>query len=147
MLGILFGYSGNWPRGIELTERGMLLQPDHPGWYLFTTFFNEYLQANYTSALDIALRVNMPEYYADAMSRAAVYAKLGDIDAAESAVEELRALRPNFESTYISTDVDRWFYNAPKLVAELLDGLETAGLNMQGNITVDGALALPVKVE
>lgn len=137
MLGILFGYSGDWPRGIELTERAMLLQPDHPGWYRFATFFNEYLQANYTSALEIALRLNMPEYYADAMSRAAVYAKLGDIGAAESAVEELRGLRPDFESTYISTDVDRWFYNAPKLVAELLDGLEKAGLNMQGNIAVD----------
>ena len=132
MLGILFGYSGDWSRGIELTERAMLLQPDHPGWYFFTSFFNEYLQADYTSALEIALRVNMPEYYADPMVRAAVYAKLGDIEAAEAAVQEIRALRPNFESTYVSTDVDRWFYNAPKLVSELLDGLEKAGLDMQG---------------
>ena len=52
MLGILFGYSGNWTRGIELTERAMLLQPDHPGWYFFTTFFYEYLQVDYTRALD-----------------------------------------------------------------------------------------------
>jgi hypothetical protein len=72
------------------------------------------------------------------MSRAAVYAELGDINAAESAVEELRSLRPDFESDYISTDVDRWFYNAPNLVAELLDGFEKAGLNMHGNIAEDG---------
>ena len=138
MLGILFGYSGDWSRGIELTERAMLLQPDHPGWYFFTTFFNEYLQADYTSALEIALRLNMPEYYADPMARAAVYAKLGEIEAAEAAVEEIRALRPNFESTYVSTDVDRWFYNAPKLVSELLDGLAKAGLDMQGNGSQQG---------
>lgn len=132
MLGILFGYSGDWAKGVELTERAMLLQPNHPGWYRFTTFFDEYLQGNYSKALEILLRVNMPQYYADPGFRAAVYAKLGDMDAARSAVEELRALRPDFESTYISTDVDRWFYNAPELVAELLDGFEKAGLNMQG---------------
>jgi tetratricopeptide (TPR) repeat protein len=138
MLGILFGYSSDWSRAIELTERGMLLQPDHPGWYLFAAFFNEYLQADYTSALEIALRINMPEYYAEPMARAVVYAKLGDIEAAEAAVEEMLALRPNFESTYVSTDVDRWFYNAPQLVSELLDGLEKAGLDMQGNTPQQG---------
>ena len=142
MLGILFGYSGDWSRAIELTERGMLLQPDHPGWYLFAAFFNEYRQANYTSALEIALRINMPEYYAEPMARAVAYAKLGDIEAAEAAVEEMLALRPDFESTYVSTDVERWFYNAPQLVSELLDGLEKAGLEMQINTPQNGTYGL-----
>lgn len=138
MLGILFGYSGDWSRGIELTKRAMQLQPDHPGWYFFTSFFNDYLQADYNRALETALRVNMPEYYADPMTRAAVYGKLGETEAARAAVEEVRALRPNFESTYVSTDVDRWFYNSPRLVSELLDGFEKAGLDMQGNTPLQG---------
>lgn len=56
MLGILFGYSGDWERGVELTTRAMALNPHHPGWYRFSTFFNEYRQGHYAEALAIAQR-------------------------------------------------------------------------------------------
>lgn len=57
MAGILFGYCGDWERGVELTTRAMALNPHHPGWYGFTTCINAYRQRRYADALVIAQKL------------------------------------------------------------------------------------------
>jgi hypothetical protein len=38
-MGILMSYAGDWERGCALTEKAMQLNPHHPGWYRFISFF------------------------------------------------------------------------------------------------------------
>jgi hypothetical protein len=60
-MGILMGFSGDWEHGISLTERGMQLNPNHPGWHLMTAWHNAYRVKDYPKALELALKLNAPK--------------------------------------------------------------------------------------
>jgi TolB-like protein/Flp pilus assembly protein TadD len=128
MIGIMLGYSGDWERSVELTMRAMALNPNHPGWYRFSTFFNEYQLGNYEGALDIALRINMPEYFPDAYTRALAYAQLGRDEAAARALGELKTLWPAVDIQAFKPHLYKWFYAQPELYEQILEGLRKAGL-------------------
>lgn len=130
MLGILMGYGGDWVRSVELTERAMALNPNHPGWYRFNTFFNEYRQENYEKALEIALRIEMPNYFAGPMVRALAYAELGQMDAARASAGEILELWPEFEREYHDKGLTNWIYAQPALVEQVYESLQKAGLDM-----------------
>lgn len=130
MLGILTSYSGDWLAGVALTERAMELNPDHPGWYRFALFFNEYRQHNYEAALDVARRINMPEYWGDGLARTLANAQLGNDDAAEDAAADILAIWPDFETAYPGMGLQGWVFEQPELIAHVIDGLEKAGLDM-----------------
>lgn len=130
MLGILTGYSGDWPLGVKLTERAMELNPDHPGWYRFSTFFNEYRQHNYEAALEIAMRINMPDYWGDGLARTLANAQLGNDKAARAAAADILAVWPDFETAYPGMGLEGWLFEQPDLIAHVIDGLEKAGLDM-----------------
>ena len=130
MLGILTGYSGAWERGVALTERAMALNPDHPGWYRFSTFFNQYRQHNYEAALDIAMRINLPAYWGDGLARTLAHAQLGNDKAARDAAADIIAIWPDFETAYPGMGLKGWLYEQPELIALVIDGLEKAGLDM-----------------
>jgi len=61
-LGFLIAYAGDWERGCALSERARRLNPHHPGWYWFPSFFDAYRKRDYRGALDVALKVNMPSF-------------------------------------------------------------------------------------
>ena len=128
MIGIMLGYGGDWVRSVELTQRAMALNPNHPGWYRFNTFFNEYRQEHYEKALDIALRINMPGYFPEAYVRAATYAQLGKQEKANRALGELKALWPGVNIQLLKPHMDKWFYAQPDLYEQILEGLRKAGL-------------------
>lgn len=130
MLGILTSYSGDWLAGVALTKRAMELNPDHPGWYRFALFFNEYRQHNYEAALDVAKRINMPEYWGDGLVRTLANAQLGNDDAAQDAAADLLAIWPDFETAYPGMGLQGWVFEQPELIAHVIDGLEKAGLDM-----------------
>ncbi len=92
MLGILTGYAGDWERGLELTTAAMKLNPHHPGWYWFTTFFDHYLQGRYAEALATAQKINLPEYFPTHYAAAIAHARLGNQKAAEAAAKEVLRL-------------------------------------------------------
>lgn len=77
MLGILTGYGGDWDRAVELTTRAMALNPHHPGWYRFATFFNAYRQGRYAEALEIVQKLNLPDYFPTHYTEAMTQAQLG----------------------------------------------------------------------
>jgi regulator of sirC expression with transglutaminase-like and TPR domain len=128
MLGILMGYAGDWERGLEMTARAMRLNPDHPGWYRYCSFFHAYLQGDYERALEITERVNMPSYFADPYTRCIAHAQLGHERQAREALEELLAQWPDAQRTFRKNHFERWMFSQPDLVARVEEGFAKAGL-------------------
>jgi eukaryotic-like serine/threonine-protein kinase len=131
-MGILMGYGGDWERGIELTTRAMALNPHHPGWYHFTTFFDAYRKERYAEALEIVQKVNLPEYFPTHYTSAIAHARLGNMAAAQAARARTLELWPDFERDYLSKHLRRWIPDQPELTAHLLEGLRLAGFRIEG---------------
>jgi non-specific serine/threonine protein kinase len=127
-MGILMAYAGDWDHGCALTERAMELNPHHPGWYRFSAFFNAYRQEDYRAALDVALKFNMPSYFYTHAAIAAAHGQLGEREAAEGALEELLAQKPDF-ATSAREEFGKWV-GAGELLESFLDGLRKAGLEV-----------------
>ncbi len=127
-IGAWMGYAGDWERGVALTERAITLNPNHPGWYWFILFFNEYRQAKYETALEFAQRVNLPDYHAAAYILAMTHAQLGQIREAEYAAERFHELWPGDLATYKTRQLDSWLFAQPELTAQIIEGLQKAGL-------------------
>ena len=130
LLGIVFGLSGDWQRGNELTTRAMELNPHHPGWYRLSIFYDAYRQERYDEALEIAQQMNMPEYWLDPLARTLANAQLGDEAAARSAARDLLRVWPDFETRFQQVGIEAWFHFVPELAERILDGLAKAGLQV-----------------
>jgi len=126
-LGFLIAYAGDWERGCALVGQARRLNPHHPGWYWFPSFFDAYRKSDYRGALDFALKVNMPGFWRTNLALAAAYGQLGEREAASNAVRELLALRPDFP-TVAQEELAKWW--DPELVKHLIDGLRKAGLEI-----------------
>lgn len=106
------------------------LNPNHPGWYRFSTFFDAFRQERYAEALDIAQRVNLPAYFPDPYTRAIAHAGLGHEREARQAAREFLALWPDGDlAVFSEKHLGRWFYAQPELAAAVIEGLERAGLD------------------
>jgi serine/threonine-protein kinase len=127
-LGTFIAYSGDWERGCALAEKGMDLNPNHPGWFRFTSYFKEYFKRDYRAALDVVLKMNMPGYYFINAALAAAYGQLGEFENARLALRELLKQVPNFGQT-AREGYEKWF-GPGRLVEEVLDGLRKAGLEI-----------------
>jgi TolB-like protein len=126
-LGFQIAYAGDWERGCALVERARQLNPHHPGWYWFASFFDAYRKSDYRGALDIALKVNMPGFWRTYLALAAAYGQLGEREAARNAVRELLAIRPDFAMA-AREELGKWW--DAELIEHLIDGLRKAGLEV-----------------
>jgi TolB-like protein len=127
LIGNLIAYAGDWERGCAVVESAMQLNPRHPGWYWFVNFNDAYRQRDYRGALGFALKINLPgNFYTHAVT-AAAYGQLGMREAAQKALQELLAIRPDFAKT-AREEFGRW--NDPAFVEHMLDGLGKAGLEI-----------------
>ncbi len=127
-LGCGLAFSGDWVRGCALAKRARELNPHHPPWFWFADTFNAYRQGDYATALETALKINMPGYHWAYVVRAASYAQLGQTDAAAKVVGELLAARPDFAKIG-RAEMGKW--TVPDLVEHFVDGLRKAGLEME----------------
>jgi tetratricopeptide (TPR) repeat protein len=126
-LGFLTAYVGDWERGCALAEQARNLNPHHPGWYWFPSFFDAYRKSDYRGALEVALKINMPGFWRTNLALAAAYGQLDERDAARKAVRELLAIRPDFAAV-AREELAKWW--EPELVEHLIDGLRKAGLEI-----------------
>jgi TolB-like protein/class 3 adenylate cyclase len=125
-LGLRMANSGNWQRGLALVEKAAAINPHHPGWFYFPYFFNEYRQANYEVALAYAQKINMEGFYWTHILLAMAHAQLGNLNEAESAVNTLRGLKPDYADDPRAT-FRKW--NFPEaLIEKMVEGLKKAGL-------------------
>ena len=126
-LGMQIAYAGDWERGCALAARARQINPHHPGWYWFPSFFDAYRKNDYRGALDVALKINMPGFWRTHLALAAAYGQLGDREAARNAVRELLAIRPDFAAV-ARVELAKWW--VPELIEHLIDGLRKAGLEI-----------------
>jgi tetratricopeptide (TPR) repeat protein len=124
-VGFLIAYAGDWERGCALAARARSLNPNHPGWYWFPDFFDAYRKKEYRTALDFALKIQMPGFWRSNFALAVAYGQLGERDSAGRALQDLLALRPDFGSE-ARRELAKWW--DPELVELLIDGLRKAGL-------------------
>ncbi len=127
LLGELLTYTGDCERGVGLVERAKRLNPNHPGWYWYADFYNAYRQREYRSALNFALKVNLPGHWFQHAVMAAAYGQLGESDAAGKALRDLLTLRPDFAAT-ARENAEKWW--SPEYVQHLIDGWRKAGLEI-----------------
>ncbi|MCG6928127.1 MAG: protein kinase [Acidobacteria bacterium] len=127
-MGILMAYAGDWDHGCALAERAMELNPHHPGWYRFSSCFNACRKKDYRAALDIALKINMPSYFYTHATIASIYGQLGEREAAQGALRELLAQKPDF-SEIARQEWAKWL-GPGELLEQTLDGLRKAGLEI-----------------
>jgi serine/threonine protein kinase len=125
LLGHMIAFVGDWERGCTLAEHARSLNPHHPGWYWFPSFFDAYRKGDYRGALEVAFKVNMPGFWRTNVALAAVYGQLGEREAAQKALKKLLALRPEF-ATAAREELAKWWDQ--QLVEHLMDGLYKAGL-------------------
>ena len=126
-MGFLIAYAGDWERGCALVVRARELNPHHPGWYWFPSFFDAYRKRDYRGALEVALKVNMPGFWRTNFALATAYGQLGERKAASDAVRDLLAVRPDF-AVVAREELAKWW--DPQLVEHLIDGLRKAGLEI-----------------
>jgi TolB-like protein/Tfp pilus assembly protein PilF len=126
-VGLLMAYAGDWEHGCAVVERSAQLNPRHPGWYWFPSFYNAYRKGDYLGALDIAHKINLPGFFYTHLVIAAAYGQLGDRASASEALRELLVLKPDI--ALVARDVLGTWY-PPDLVEQLLDGLRKAGLDI-----------------
>jgi tetratricopeptide (TPR) repeat protein len=121
----LLAFTGDWERGCKLIRRSMELNPHHPGWYRTVLSLDAYNKADYRTAVEEAVKANMPDLFWTQFILAAAHAQLGELEAARKSLDDLLAQRPEFAATGEGLAA-KWMQ--PELVAKLMDGWHKAGL-------------------
>ncbi len=123
-MGVLISHSGDWDRGIDIVRRSMELNPHHPGWYHFPQFFDHYRKREFDQALATAKRINMPEDFWMHAVTAAASGRLGLKEEANTALELLRSLMPEFRDE-LGPTLGLWILDAA-VVEQVVEGVAEA---------------------
>lgn len=127
-MGILRCYAGDWEEGLALVRRVLDLNPHHPGWYRFAIVNDHYRKGEYEESLAEAQAINLPGYWPTHVSIAAAASRLGHLDVARRAIDELLSLFPEFPETG-RAELGKWYMDESLLDA-VLEGVQLAGLEM-----------------
>ena len=127
-LGCLTAYAGDWQNGMAMVDRGIALNPHHPGWFWLPHAYNAYRLRDYAAALDSAVKVNMPAYFFAHAVVVEAQGQLGGREAAREALQHLLLVKPDIART-VQDDYRKWFVE-PEFVEHVLDGLRKAGLDV-----------------
>lgn len=126
-LGTWMAYSGEWEKGKTWVQRAKTLNPKHQSWWDYIWHLHAYLQGDYKSARDIALKVNLPDNYMVQTSLVAAYAMNEEPEKARQTLEHVLQLRPDSAVTPLTPFLVRNM--DPELIAALAVGLRKAGLD------------------
>jgi len=124
-LGALLACTGEWEKGCAVADSAMKLQPNFAGYYWLARVLNAYRTRDYRTAIDTALRIQMPGFFWAPVALTAAYGQLDEREAAQKSLRELLVLRPNFAAT-ARQELEKWL--DPQLAEHFMDGLRKAGL-------------------
>ena len=127
LLGMLYGASGDWERGVKMVKSAIQMNPNCPGYFYIAGCCDAYRRGAYQEAIEDAIRMNMPDYFHVPAMLAACFGQLGRIDEAKKSLNDLLAIRPDFASAARSEYL-KWY--GPELAEHVLDGLRKAGLDI-----------------
>jgi TolB-like protein/Tfp pilus assembly protein PilF len=130
--GILLTLSGAWDLGCGAIESAIRLNPDHPSWYWLGPVFRAFHLEDYQAAADLAMRLYMPGYFWGPAALASAYGHLDQPEAAQRALKELLAVRPDFART-ARAEFEKWM--SPELADRFVAGLAKAGVATGGVAT------------
>lgn len=118
--------SGQWDRGCRLLEQSVGGIAVHPHYFQYPFFLREFHNRDYTHAAELGRRLADTGFFWRPMFNAAVSGKVGDREAGDRYLDELRRLRPDTAAivrrslaSYLAED---------ELIEDVLDGLRRAGL-------------------
>ncbi|MEE8296827.1 MAG: hypothetical protein V3R26_03260 [Hyphomicrobium sp.] len=132
--GLFLAYAGEWELGLALIEEAKAFDPFYPGWYHFGAFFDYYRKGNYDAALAEAQKVNMTDYVWAQALLAAAYGQLDRANDAQTYVERILELDPDFETT-ARANRWKWFRYQEDVLDRFMEGLRKAGLDVEvGNV-------------
>jgi len=126
-IGLMLTHCGEGDRGVALAAQAMELNPNHPGWYRYASFFNLFYKREYQTALEIAQKVHMPSYWYSHLILATSYGHLGRKAEAQKAVHDLLQLYPNF-GLAAWAELGKW--GPLEQVKQVIAGLRKAGLEI-----------------
>ncbi len=124
--GFMLALSGDWDRGLALTEKAIALSPVHPGWFHAAAVFDHYRKGEYEAALAKAKQLRMPEFYWTYVVLAMCCGQLGREDEARAACRKLQELSPKAEEQ-LWDRLAVWNLH-PDLARQVAEGLRKAGL-------------------
>jgi TolB-like protein len=127
-MAIMIAFSGEWERGVALTQRAIDLNRHHPGWYHNIAFHHHYRKLEYEAALQAAKKISIPEYHWMHLMTAAACGMLGRHEEARTAIESLRKYNPTFlDLENVREDIEMWDPDKDE-VERFLQGVQKAGL-------------------
>jgi adenylate cyclase len=114
-------------RGIVLMRKAMKLDPFHPTWANFTIADYHFSRGELEEAITAARKINIPHFYWPQIYLAAIYAELGRQSEAQSALEELDRLYPDFTTTTLTEEWRKWNLS-DECISQWVTALRKAGL-------------------
>jgi adenylate cyclase len=121
-------FIGDWDRGVAMALKAIRLSARSPGLFFYVPALDHYRKGEYTEALALAQKIDLPQFYRTHLLLAAIYGQLGRRGPAQAALSKLIELYPEFATK-------GWFelrrVNYPEnLIAQLIEGLRKAGLDV-----------------
>jgi len=119
---------GDWERGKQLLDGIYQSGITYPLYFHGATTLYHYREHRYAEALAEANRYDMPSLFWGPMLRAAVHGKLHNMNEAQANIDQLLALKPDFEkkARYL---ISR-FVKEEELVDQVMEGLREAGMSL-----------------
>jgi len=124
--GWFLAMAGRYDEGFGFIEQSMRLNPLLPSWVHFPYYLNYYLNGDFRGALKTVEKFGLPDFFWNPLMQAAVLGQSGRITEAQTALQRLLSLKPDFPARarfYISC-----FLIKDKWVDLMLEGLKKAGL-------------------
>jgi len=121
-IGFFEAYSGDWKQGLSLMDRARELAPIHPDWYWMPYVSDAYLREDYTTALQIAMRVNPQSFPFFPLYTTAVYHRLKMPKEATASLNAVKAIVPNLMAQ-LKPMLQRFLSNSAlhkKMLADIL---------------------------
>ena len=131
--GMMLALSGDWERGLALTEKAVALTPVHPGWFHAAAVFDHYRQGRYDKALARAKQLQLPQLYLCQMMLAMCHGQLGQEREGRAACDKLLELAPGFAASFWRT-LEGWNVS-DEIAAQIAEGLRKAGLRVSDTPT------------
>jgi adenylate cyclase len=128
-IGYLYVVAGDWERGLPLIDAAIPQTAFVPGWYYSAHAFRYLQTGDYAQALEWALKIDAPRWFAAPMTVAAAAALAGRTDMAEREMARLLELDPDFPR--VGPDRLRGWGMNEELRATLLEGLRLAGMAVE----------------
>ena len=119
-------YLGRMDEGASRIQAAIRLNPHHPDWYLWTLAWAQYFNGEYEAGLEaIHKMAKMPNLAR--RTQAALLIRLGRVDEAKAAIEELLKNAPNYTISAQRHSLENKFHD-PMLSDQFIDDLRLAGL-------------------